>query len=222
MDPHSTTPSTRRGRLARRGMCLAFAAGVLALSACGPDQTEEPDDGAGAPPQEGDGIPAATAQVQDGDGTELGTAEFTEVDGGMEVRVDLSELEPGHHGLHVHEIGLCEPDSAAPDDPSETGDFLSAGGHLGGEETEHPDHPGDLPSLLVTEDGTAQMTFVTDRLTAQDLLDEDGSALMVHSDPDNFANIPERYAPEGPDEDSTSAGDAGDRSACGVVEATDA
>ena len=201
-------------------MCLAVAAGVLALSACGPDQTEEPGDGDGAPPPEGDGAPAATAQVQDGDGTELGTAEFSEVDGGVEVRVDLSELEPGHHGLHVHEIGLCEPDSAAPDDPSETGDFLSAGGHLAAEQSDHPDHAGDLPSLLVTEGGTAQMTFVTDRLTAQDLLDEDGSALMVHSDPDNFANIPERYAPEGPDEDSTSAGDAGDRAACGVIEAT--
>lgn len=220
MDPHPITSSTRQGRFARRGMCLAAAAGLLALSACGPDQTQDPDAGDGAPPPEGDSAPAAAAQVQDGDGTELGTAEFTEVDGGMEVRVDLSELEPGHHGLHIHEIGLCEPGSTAPDDPSQTGDFLSAGGHLGGDESEHPDHAGDLPSLLVDEDGTAQLTFVTDRLTAQDLLDEDGSALMVHSDPDNFANIPERYAPDGPDEDSTSAGDAGDRAACGVLEAT--
>ena len=52
----------------------------------------------------------------------------------------------------------------------------------------------------------------------EDLLDDDGTALMVHSDADNFANIPERYAPEGADEDSTSTGDAGDRAACGVVE----
>ncbi len=221
MDPHPSTSSTREGRFVRRGMCLAAAAGLLALNACGPDQTQDPDEGDGAPP-EGDGTPAATAQVQDADGTELGTAEFTEVDDGMEVRVDLSELEPGHHGLHVHGIGVCEPDSTDPDDPSETGDFLSAGGHLGGDASEHPDHPGDLPSLLVNEDGTAQMTFVSDRLTAQDLLDEDGTALIVHSDPDNFANIPERYAPDGPDEDSTGAGDAGDRVACGVIEAADA
>src|SRR5699024_1317025 len=216
-----STSSTREGRFVRRGMCLAAAAGLLALSACGPDQTQDPDEGDGAPP-EGDGTPAATAQVQDADGTELGTAEFTEVDDGMEVRVDLSELEPGHHGLHVHGIGVCEPDSTDPDDPSETGDFLSAGGHLGGDASEHPDHPGDLPSLLVNEDGTAEMTFVSDRLTAQDLLDEDGTALIVHSDPDTFANIPERYAPDGAAEHSTGAGDAGDRFACGVREPADA
>src|SRR5690625_7859939 len=129
-------------------MLLAAARGPLAPSACGPDQTQYPAEGDGAPP-EGDGTPAATAQVQDADGTELGTAEFTEVDDGMEVRVELSELEPGHHGLHVHRIGAREPDSTERDDPSATGDFLSAGGPLGGDAAGHPDHPGHLPSLLV-------------------------------------------------------------------------
>ncbi|GAA1487817.1 superoxide dismutase family protein [Brachybacterium sacelli] len=191
------------------------AAGALALSGCGSDQTQDEP----APAGEGDGTALATAQVQDGDGNEVGTAEFTEAEDGLRISVNLSDLEPGHHGLHVHEAGLCEPDSAAPDDPSETGDFLSAGGHIGAGEVEHPDHPGDLPSLLVNEDGTATMTFVTDRLSEEDLLDDDGAALMVHSGPDNFANIPERYAPDGPDDDTTGAGDAGDRAACGAIEA---
>src|SRR5690625_6637946 len=70
MDPHPSTSSTREGRFVRRGMCLAAAAGLLALSACGPDQTQDPDEGDGAPP-EGDGTPAATAQVQD---AEIGRA----------------------------------------------------------------------------------------------------------------------------------------------------
>ena len=55
-------------------------------------------------------------------------------------------------------------------------------------------------------------------MAPEDLLDDDGTALMVHSDADNFANIPERYAPEGPDEDTRSTGDAGSRLACGVIE----
>src|SRR5699024_4811387 len=101
MDPHPSTSRTRQGRFARQGRWLAAAAGLRARRACGPDQTRDADEGDGAPP-EGDGTRAATAQVQGADGTELGTAEFSEVDDGMEVRVDLSELEPGHHGLHVH------------------------------------------------------------------------------------------------------------------------
>lgn len=207
---------------ARRGALVTVAAGALMLGGCSSESAQTPEEPDQAAPGDADGTPVATAMVQDGDGTEVGTAEFTEVEGGMQIDVGLSELEPGHHGLHVHEIGLCEPGSAAPDDPSDTGDFLSAGGHLGSDESDHPDHPGDLPSLLVSEDGTAQITFVTDRLTTQEVLDEDGSALMVHSDPDNFANVPERYAADGPDEDTTGTGDAGDRAACGVIEPAEA
>ena len=56
-------------------------------------------------------------------------------------------------------------------------------------------------------------------------LDADGSAVMVHALPDNFANIPpERYqqvngAP-GPDEMTMATGDAGKRVACGVIGAS--
>lgn len=165
------------------------------------------------------GSPDATASVVDPSGTDIGMAEFTDSDGMMQVSVEVSDLEPGFHGLHIHDVGVCEPDSAAPDDPENTGDFLSAGSHLNPDDSEHPDHAGDLPALLVMEDGTATITFASDRLNMDDLNDEDGTALMVHSAADNYANIPERYAPDGPDEDSTSTGDAGDRVACGVIDA---
>lgn len=194
----------------------ALAAGALVLGGCGAEQGQEPADTAAV--EEDGGAALATAAVQDADGNQVGEATFTIADGGLEISVDLTALTAGHHGLHVHETGLCEPDSAAPDDPSETGDFLSAGSHLGADRSEHPDHAGDLGSVLVNEDGTARMMLVTDRLTEQELLDDDGAALMVHSDPDNFANIPERYAEDGPDADTTGTGDAGDRVACGVVE----
>lgn len=210
---HRTAPTTTARRPA--ALLSLGAVAALALSACaGQDSGAEGGDETSS----ADSAALATAAVQDGDGQEVGTAEFTEADGGTEISVDLENLEPGHHGLHLHQVGECEPDSTAPDDPSETGDFLSAGGHLNPDDAQHPDHAGDLPSILVQEDGTAQISFTTDRLAQEDLLDDDGTALMVHSDADNFANIPERYAPEGADEDSTSTGDAGDRAACGVVE----
>jgi Cu-Zn family superoxide dismutase len=99
-----------------------------------------------------------------------------------------------------------------------TGDFLSAGGHVGAGETDHGEHPGDLPSLYVAEDGAGSVTAVTDALTVGDLTDDDGSAIVVHAAPDNFANIPERYAPGGADEMTRNTGDAGGRIACGPVE----
>ena len=59
--------------------------------------------------------------------------------------------------------------------------------------------------------------FVTDRFRFQDLLLGDGSAVVVHARPDNYANIPtDRYDPD-PDATTLATGDAGDRIACGVV-----
>lgn len=82
----------------------------------------------------------------------------------------------------------------------------------------HPDHAGNLPNLLVTQDGTGTLTVVTDRLDEDLLLGEDGTAVIVHSQADNAANIPERYVPQGPDYETLTTGDSGARTACGVFE----
>jgi Cu-Zn family superoxide dismutase len=113
-------------------------------------------------------------------------------------------MPPGFHGFHIHTTGRCEPP-----------DFTSAGGHLNPTGADHGDHAGDLPSLLVNEDGRGLLAAVTDRFSLAELRDDDGSAVMVHSGRDNFANIPARYG--GPDAETRSTGDAGSRLACGVV-----
>lgn len=148
------------------------------------------------------------------DGSRVGHVTMRQLGGKVVVSVKARGLEPGFHGFHVHAVGLCEPD--APDGP-----FTTAGGHYTGDSPNHGDHAGDLPSLLVTEDGQAWASFATDRFTLAELRDSDGSAVMVHADPDNFANIPERYTSggvPGPDADTLDTGDAGDRAACGVVD----
>ncbi|MGO1417314.1 MAG: superoxide dismutase family protein [Candidatus Corynebacterium faecigallinarum] len=232
-----TTPALPPERRHRR-LCLAAVGvtGLLALSACSTDETtqdttenttENTADAADSTGSEsttdtGSSDVLATASVANADGEEVGTAEISGADGASELSVDVSGLEPGMYGMHLHAVGACEPDSTAPDadaDDPETGDFLSAGGHLGADGHDHPDHGGDLPALLVNEDGSGSMTVTTDRIDEAELLDDDGSAIIIHEDADNYGNVPERYAPDGPDEDTLSTGDAGGRQACGVFEA---
>jgi len=166
----------------------------------------------------GAGAGELTARLVDAEGAEVGTVTLSEAESGTRVSVEATGLPPGFHGFHVHAVGVCEPDSVSPSDPSMTGDFLSAGGHLGAAEADHGHHAGDLPSLYISQSGAGNLTAVTDAFTVADLTDDDGSAVMVHAGPDNFANIPERYAPAGADPMTRATGDAGGRIACGPVE----
>lgn len=229
-------PSSRHERRLWRSAIPALALGVaLGVSACGndsagdaPAESNTPETTAVSMPETSatDTAPTddpnealATAGIADVNGAALGDVTFTEQDGSLQLTVNLEGMEPGFYGFHVHEIGKCEPDSAAPDDASDTGAFKSSGGHIPGQEGNvHPNHAGDLPTLLVGEDGTALMTVTTDRLDQSLLMDDDGSAVVIHAQPDNFANIPTRYAADGPDEETKKAGDAGERMACGVVQ----
>lgn len=224
-----TVPTLRR---ARRGSAfVALTAAAVLAASCGtgedspaaegtttPQDTATTADAGAGGGEQGDRA-FATAELTDPEAGPLGTVEFVESEGGTLVTVEASGLEPGFHGLHIHTTGLCEPDSANPNDPDERGAFLSAGGHLAGPDggAGHPEHAGDLPPLYVAGDGTARLTTLTDRLDRELLLNDDGSAVMIHEDPDNLAHIPERYAPDGPDEDTLMAGDGGSRIACGVV-----
>jgi superoxide dismutase, Cu-Zn family len=125
-------------------------------------------------------------------------------DGDVVVIARVRDLPPGFHGFHIHTTGRCEGPA-----------FTTAGGHLNPAGTSHNAHAGDLPSLLVNADGRALLATATDRFSIADLRDADGSAVMVHSGPDNFANIPPRYGT--PDQETLDTGDSGSRIACGVV-----
>jgi superoxide dismutase, Cu-Zn family len=158
---------------------------------------------AGAPPEP----KQARVLFFDADGHPVGVAKLTQVATHVRVQVAVHSLPPGFHGFHVHAVGLCTPP-----------DFTSAGEHVNPQGEAHPGHVGDLPVLLVTDDGTAAASFTTDRFTVAELLDADGSALLIHVHPDNYANIPERYAPQGPDAATLATGDAGGGLACGVIQ----
>ncbi|MCV7302782.1 superoxide dismutase family protein [Mycobacterium barrassiae] len=165
-----------------------------------------------------------TADLKNAEGTTVATAQIAFSGNYATVTVETAapgELAPGFHGLHIHSVGKCEPNSVAPAGGA-PGDFNSAGGHL--QVAGHTGHPasGDLSSLQVREDGSALLVTTTDAFTAEDLTSDAKTAIIIHEKADNFANIPpERYqqvngAPP-PDETTLATGDAGKRVACGVI-----
>jgi len=154
-------------------------------------------------------VEVITTTLRSATGAEIATAEFRKSPRSA-VAVVLSGrgLTPGYHGFHVHAVGRCD----APD-------FMSATGHLKNAGEDHGNHKGDFPALLVKRDGTTTARFQTDRFGFDALRDADGSAVMIHEQPDNLGNIPTaRYDPD-VDQTTKDTGDSGKRIACGTIAA---
>jgi superoxide dismutase, Cu-Zn family len=209
------------------------AVAAFGLAACSAPET--PSDTPGTTPPvwtghedpSGHGVAADSPETtvegefENASGTSVGTVSFVEEDGHLVVTVDAENMTPGFHGLHIHTVGKCEPNSTAPAG-GEPGNFLSAGGHLQVDgRTEHP-ASGDLTSLQVGQDGTGTLTTTTDAVTLDDLRADGGRAVIIHEGADNFANIPNRYTLPGgapvPDNETLMTGDAGGRVACAVIQ----
>jgi len=169
---------------------------------------------------------SARATLATADGLEIGTVEFTTEDGHTEVRVSLQGA-PGldaFHGFHIH---ANDDDTATPGngsgciattDPATS--FLSADGHYNPSEETHSHHVGDMPVVYVNADGSVETLFRLDRINPGELNDK---VVILHANPDNFANIPlgtdaTQYTAGAEAEAATArTGNAGDRVACGVI-----
>ena len=148
---------------------------------------------------------SAKATFMDASGKEIGTATLTQTPHGVLIDVGVMGLPAGEHGFHIHETGKCEGE----------GGFKSAGGHYAagkehGYMVEGGPHPGDMPNQFVQEGGMMRAHVLDDMVSLKEngdnpLLDGDGSAIVIHSGADDYMSQP--------------SGDAGDRIACGVVEA---
>jgi Cu-Zn family superoxide dismutase len=143
----------------------------------------------------------AVAILHTADGADVGRATATEVAGGLRFTIDAKGLPAGTHGAHVHTIGRC-------DGP----DFTTAGGHWNPTAKKHGSmnaqgpHEGDLPNLIVGTDGRGTIGITIPGATMAGLLDADGSALVVHANPDDLMTDP--------------SGNSGGRIACGVFGAS--
>ena len=177
---------------ARAGMAALMLALVLATAACNLSVS------VGSESSGGDA--RLTARMQNVDGDAIGTVVMEQSPTrGFLVTVMLEGLEPGFHGIHIHTIGSCSPD------------FKASGGHINVHDKQHgllnPEGPdnGDLPNIYVAPDGTAQAEMFTTLVDADMLMDDDGSAIVVHENRDDHITQP--------------IGGAGGRVACGVLSA---
>jgi len=190
----------RRRSLSRRPRPSLAAGAVLALlglpvALLAADARRTVDPGAEAP----EPVRYAIAVLHPTQGSETrGTLHFEATENGLAVEGEVSGLEPGAHGTHVHLLGDC---SAA--------DGTSAGTHFNfqGASREPPADidriTGNLGDVVAGPDGRGRLDAVLPRASLQGPYSILGRAVVVHAKPND---------PEQPP-----IGGAGARLACGVV-----
>ena len=112
---------------------------------------------------------------------------------------ELTGLQPGQHGFHIHEFGDC----------SDVAKAASAGGHFNPTNHQHgaPDasdrHEGDLGNIEADAQGKAHVDITDKVLKLSGNESIIGHAVIVHEKADDLKTQP--------------TGDAGGRLACGVI-----
>ena len=143
----------------------------------------------------------ASARMNLANGAPAGTAQLVSNGNDLSLAIAVTGIPAGAHGFHLHTTGRCERP-----------DFSSAGGHLNptneghGLEDNDGSHLGDLPNLVVPASGSVSTTVDIRgprTATLDALFDADGTAIIIHADPDDGTTDP--------------SGNAGSRIACGVL-----
>lgn len=151
----------------------------------------------------------AMGQIVNHEGNVIGKVTFTQGIKGVIIDIDVMSLSPGKHGMHIHEIGDC----------SHLLKFKKSGDHIMSHQKPHGfmhpggPHSGDLPNVIVRQDGTAKIQLYSTTTSVNGtgeksvLLDKDGSALIIHLDEDDHFTQP--------------SGGSGDRIACASLKPLD-
>ncbi len=141
----------------------------------------------------------AKAILKNADYKAIGHVKFEQGSNGVLVGISAQNISEGWHAIHVHEIGDCSGEG-----------FKSTGGHAAGAHSHHHGfmegkglHAGDMPNIWAHADGSSKAQAFLHDVKLTDLLDEDGAAVIIHENADDYASQP--------------SGAAGARIACGVI-----
>ena len=117
-----------------------------------------------------------TVDIKNVQGQSVGTATLTPAAKGVKITIDIKNLPPGEHSLHIHQVPRCEPP-----------DFKSAGPHFGGGHTHEGMTAGDIPdfALIVSADGTAHVSTTAPNVTlgedSNSVFSNGGTAIVIHA-----------------------------------------
>jgi Cu-Zn family superoxide dismutase len=138
-------------------------------------------------------VKSVTVEFKNVQGQNIGTATLTPAPQGVRIKLDLKDLPPGDHSIHIHQFAKCEPP-----------DFKSAGAHFDPSGMGHShDMPpaGDIPdfALVVGQDGTAHATTIAPNVTlgsdANSVFSNGGTSIVIHaSSGTNGSAAPARIA----------------------------
>ena len=186
-----------RGRTSLAITAATIAAAAIPLAACS-------HKGGAGPISEAPAVPLVNSA-----GQIIGEVRGGDSDNGAELQITAHGLPPGVHGIHIHDVGLCDPPG-----------FKSAGPHWNptskqhGSQNPNGEHMGDLQNVTVAADGTLKArivvpgTYLTNlgrnvKAGAVQILDANGAAVVIHAKADDYKTDP--------------SGDSGDRIACAVL-----
>jgi superoxide dismutase, Cu-Zn family len=120
-----------------------------------------------------------TVDIINAEGRSVGTAVLSESQHGVKITLNVKNLPPGPHLMHIHQFAKCE-----------IPDFKSAGPHFnptGGDHSPTGTMAGDIPNFVLTvgADGTSHATttapYVTLGSDSNSVFSNGGTSIVIHA-----------------------------------------